>query len=107
MVTASWFYLERNGKLEKRMQCGRVSHPCNCTKQRFVISTRVLKGNNLFSIDRHSPMYSATVEYSIDINRRLQNEAMFRQVKAKLAAGEKVDRVAKDFNSPSQVCPGE
>jgi hypothetical protein len=28
-------------------------------------------------------------------------------VKAKLAAGEKVDRVAKDFNIPSQVCPGE
>jgi hypothetical protein len=159
-------------------------------------------GNNLFSIDRHSSMYSAIVEYSIDINRRLQNEAMFsemlmdresplrfipgyfklarpqirlevvarhreilqgldywseqnicrtngqvgvsptsisgvdtydastpnlaskyhtvlrsdlrweatkaiRQVKAKLAAGEKVDRVAEDFNIPSQVCPGE
>jgi hypothetical protein len=31
MVTASWFYLERNGKLEKR----------------FVISTRVLKGNTI------------------------------------------------------------
>jgi Transposase DDE domain len=31
MVTASWFYLERNGKLEKR----------------FVISTRVLKGSTI------------------------------------------------------------
>jgi hypothetical protein len=31
MVTASWFYLERNGKLEKR----------------FVISTWVLKGNTI------------------------------------------------------------
>jgi hypothetical protein len=30
-----------------------------------------------------------------------------RQVKAKLVAGEKVDRVAKEFNLPSQVCPGE
>jgi hypothetical protein len=30
-----------------------------------------------------------------------------RQVKAKLAAGEKLDRVAKEFNLPSQVCPGE
>jgi hypothetical protein len=46
-VTASWFYLKRNGKLEKRMQCGRVSRPCNCTKQRFVISTRVLKGSTI------------------------------------------------------------
>jgi hypothetical protein len=159
-------------------------------------------GNNLFSIDRHSSMYSAIVEYSTDINRRLQNEAMFsevlidqksplrfipgyyklarpqirlgvvarhrevlqgldywskqnicrtngqvgvipisiagvdnydtstpylsskyhtvlrsdlrweatsaiRQVKAKLAAGEKVDRVAKELSIPSQVCPGE
>jgi hypothetical protein len=161
-------------------------------------------GNNLFGIDRHSSMYSAILEYSIYINRKLQNEAMFsdmlmdreiilrfipgyfklarpqirlgvvarhrevqqgldywnkqnicrtngqvgiipvsisgiddneyqnttlnlasqyqkvlrsdlrweatnaiRQVKAKLAAGEKVDRVAKDFNIPSQVCPGE
>jgi Transposase DDE domain len=31
MVTASWFYLERNGKLQKR----------------FVISTRVLKGSTI------------------------------------------------------------
>ena len=31
MVTASWFYLERNGKLEKR----------------FVISTRLLKGSTI------------------------------------------------------------
>jgi hypothetical protein len=159
-------------------------------------------GNNLFSIDRHSSMYSAIVEYSIYINRKLQNEAMFsemlmdqtsplrfipgyyklarpqirlgvvarhrevlqgldywskqnicrtngqvgiipisiagidnyntstpylsskhhtvlrndlrweatsaiRQVKAKLAAGEKVDRVAEELNIPSKVCPGE
>ncbi len=30
-----------------------------------------------------------------------------RQVKAKLATEEKIDRVAKEFNLPSQVCPGE
>jgi hypothetical protein len=30
-----------------------------------------------------------------------------RQVKAKLAAGKKVEVVAKDFNIPSQVCSGE
>ncbi|WP_310488279.1 hypothetical protein [Chamaesiphon sp. VAR_69_metabat_338] len=30
-----------------------------------------------------------------------------RQVKAKLAAGENVDLVAKDFNLPSKVCSGE
>jgi hypothetical protein len=30
-----------------------------------------------------------------------------RQVKAKLAAGQKIDRVAKEFKLPSQVCPGE
>ncbi len=159
-------------------------------------------GNNLLEFDRHSSMHSAILEYSIYINRKLQNEAMFsemlmdrefllrfipgyfklarpqirlevvarhreilkgldywskqnicrtngqvgiipisisgvdtynastpnlaskyhtvlrsdlrweatsmiRQVKAKLAAGERVDRVAKDFNIPSQVCPGE
>jgi hypothetical protein len=159
-------------------------------------------GNNLFNIDRHLPMYSAVVNYSMMINRMLQNEGAFsrilmdeksplrfipgyyklarphirlgivarhqeviqgldywskqnicrtngqsklvpvsisgvdnydistpslasqyqkvlrsdlrweatstiRQVKAKLAAGEKVDRVAKDFNIQSQVCPGE
>ncbi len=30
-----------------------------------------------------------------------------RQIKAKLAAGQKVDLVAKDFNLQSKVCPGE
>jgi hypothetical protein len=30
-----------------------------------------------------------------------------RQVNAKLAAGAKIDRVAKEFNLPSQVSPGE
>jgi hypothetical protein len=161
-------------------------------------------GNNLFSIDRHSLMYSAVVNESMIISRNMQNEAIFikilineksplkfipgyyklarphirlgvvarhrevlqgldywreqnicrtngkvglvpisisgfdgddypnstlylasqyqkvlrsdlrweatsaiRQVKAKLAAGEKVDRVAKEFNIQSQVCPGE
>jgi hypothetical protein len=159
-------------------------------------------GNNLFNIDRHSSMYSAVINYSININRILQSEGTFRQilidensplrfipeyyklarphirlgvvarhqevvkgldywskqnicrtngqsglvpvsisgvdnydtstpylasqypkvlksdlrweatsairqVKAKLIAGEKVDRVAKDFNIQSQVCPGE
>jgi hypothetical protein len=47
VVTVSWFYLKRDGKLEKRMQCGRVPSPCNCTKQRFVISTRALKGSTI------------------------------------------------------------
>jgi hypothetical protein len=161
-------------------------------------------GNNLFSIDRHSPMYSAVENHSMNINRMLQNETIFsqilmdqksplrfipgyyklarpqirlgvvarhrevqqgldywskqnicrtngqvgvipisisgiddneyqnttpnlasqyqkvlrsdlrweatnaiRQVKAKLAAGEKVDQVADELNIPSQVCPGE
>jgi hypothetical protein len=159
-------------------------------------------GNNLFSIDRHSPMYSAVANYSMHINRMLQNETIFsqilinqksplrfipgyyqlarphirlgvvtrhrevlqgldywskqnicrtngqvgvspisisgiddydtstpylasqyqkvlrsdlrweatsaiRQVKAKFATGQNVDRVAKEFNIPSQVCPGE
>jgi hypothetical protein len=159
-------------------------------------------GNNLFSIDRHSSMYSAIVEYSTYINRKLQNETMFsetlmneksplrfipgysklarpqirlgvvarhrevlhgldywskqnicltnglagviptsilgmdnydastpyianqyhkvlisdlrweatnaiRQVKAKLAAGKKIDQVAEDLSIPSKVCPGE
>jgi hypothetical protein len=30
-----------------------------------------------------------------------------RKVKAKLAAGQKIDLVASEFNLPSQVCPGE
>jgi hypothetical protein len=30
-----------------------------------------------------------------------------RQIKAKLAAGEKIDRVANEFNSRSTICPGE
>jgi hypothetical protein len=161
-------------------------------------------GNNLFSIDRHSSLYSAIVNYSMNVNRMLQNEnifsqilmdlknplkfipgyyklarpqirlgviarhrevlqgldywskqnicrtngqvglvpisisgvdiddyqsstphiasqyqkvlrsdlrweatSMIRQVKTKLAAGEKVDRVAEELNIPSQVCHGE
>jgi hypothetical protein len=38
---------------------------------------------------------------------RWEATSTIRQVKAKLAAGEKVNRVAEDFNIPSQVCPGE
>lgn len=38
---------------------------------------------------------------------RWEATSAIRQVKAKLAAGEKVDQVAKNFNIPSQVCPGE
>jgi hypothetical protein len=38
---------------------------------------------------------------------RWEATSMIRQVKAKLAAGEKVDRVAEEFNIPSQVCHGE
>lgn len=37
-------------------------------------------GNNLFNIDRHSLMYSAVINYSININRILQNEGTFSQI---------------------------
>jgi hypothetical protein len=38
---------------------------------------------------------------------RWEGVTSIRRVKAKLATGEKVERVAKEFNLPSQVCPGE
>jgi hypothetical protein len=38
---------------------------------------------------------------------RWEETSTIRQVKTKLAAGEKVDQVVQEFNIPSKVCPGE
>lgn len=77
---------------------------------------------NICRTDGNSGVKSniSTIEYTIDpvlltnqYSKVLKQDLLWelttsvRQVKAKLAAGKKVDLVAKDFNFQSKVCPGE
>jgi hypothetical protein len=62
-----------------------------------------------FDLDPFSPPIVLARQYPKVLKQDLYWElaTSVRQLKAKLAVGEKVDRVAKEFNLPSQVCPGE
>jgi hypothetical protein len=70
---------------------------------------RSAKSRSRFEIDLFSSPIELASQYPKAIKQDLRWElaTSVRQVKAKLAAGGKVDRVAKEFKLPSQVCPGE
>jgi hypothetical protein len=70
---------------------------------------RSTKSRSRFEIDLFPSSIELASQYPKAIKQDLRWElaTSVRQVKAKLAAGEKVDRVAKEFKLPSQVCPGE
>lgn len=67
-----------------------------------------LKSNSGFD-DYLVPLTTMTNQYPKLFKQDLFWEltTSVRQVKAKLAAGENIDLVAKEFNLPSQVCTGE
>jgi hypothetical protein len=69
-----------------------------------VIPTSILGIDNY---DASTPYLASKYHTVLRSDLRWEATNAIRQVKAKLAAGEKVDRVAEDFNIPSQVCPGE
>jgi hypothetical protein len=70
---------------------------------------RSAKSRSRFEIDLVPSSIELASQYPKAIKQDLRWElaTSVRQVKAKLAAGENVDRVAKEFKLPSQVCPGE
>jgi hypothetical protein len=70
---------------------------------------RSIKSRSNLDLDLFSSSVELASQYPKAIKQDLRWElaTSVRQVKAKLAAGENVDRVAKEFKLPSQVCPGE
>jgi hypothetical protein len=74
---------------------------------------RTAKPRSRFHRDIFPNLFFSSTELSSQYLKLLKKDLYWelttsvRQVKAKLAAEEKIDRVAKEFKLPSQVCPGE
>jgi hypothetical protein len=69
-----------------------------------VIPTSILGIDNYYY---STPYLTSQYQKVLRSDLRWEATTAIRQVKDKLAAGQKVDIVAKDFNIPSQICPGE
>jgi hypothetical protein len=97
--------LDRHREVEKGLAFWRDRNLCHTDGKSNIKLTSGLESYNLSLVT----LLHLTNQYQKVLKQDLYWEltTSVRQVKAKLAAGEKVDRVAKEFNLPSQVCPGE
>ncbi len=77
---------------------------CRTNGQIGVIPTSI---SGIDDYDTSIPYLASQYHKVLRSDLRWEATSAIRQVKAKLAAGEKVDLLAKDFNIQSQVCPGE
>jgi hypothetical protein len=97
--------LDRHREVEKGLVYWRDRNLCHTDGKSNIKLTSGLESYNLSLVT----LLYLTNQYQKVLKQDLYWEltTSVRQVKAKLVAGEKVDRVAKEFNLPSQVCPGE
>jgi hypothetical protein len=98
--------VDRYAETQQGLAYWRKQNICHTDGKNGVIDSPPVFGlidDLLYSPTQMTSQYKKVLKQ--DLYWELTNSV--RQVKAKLVAGEKVDRVAKEFNLASQVCPGE
>lgn len=77
---------------------------CRTNGSEGIIPTAILGIDDYIT---STPYLASQYRKILSSDLRWEATSTIRQVKYKLASGQKVELVAKEFNIPSQVCPGE